>query len=74
MSTSESYDTTKLLTDLNITNWDHHLREKLSAYPIIGKAIRKGTQLLMISSKTEQGCIRTYPTRRTLTKRVAKTS
>ena len=42
MSTSESYDTTKLLTNLNITNWDHHLREKLSAYPIMGKAIRKG--------------------------------
>ena len=42
MSTSESYDATKLLTNLNITNWDHHLREKLSAYPIMGKAIRKG--------------------------------
>ena len=42
MSTSESYDATKLLNNLNITNWDHHLREKLSAYPIMGKAIRKG--------------------------------
>ena len=48
MSTSESYDTTKLLTNLNITNWDHHLREKLSAYPIMGKAIRKGTRYIVI--------------------------
>jgi asparagine synthase (glutamine-hydrolysing) len=31
----ESYDTTNLLNNLNVTNWDHHLREKLSAYPII---------------------------------------
>ena len=42
MSASESYDATKLLNNLNITNWDHHLREMLSAYPIMGKAIRKG--------------------------------
>ena len=25
--------------NLNVTKWDHHLREKLSAYPIMGKAI-----------------------------------
>ena len=48
MSTSESYDTTKLLTNLNITNWDHHLLEKLSAYPIMGKAIRKGIRYKVI--------------------------
>ena len=42
MSTFESYDTTELLNNLNVTNWNHHLREKLSAYPIMGKAIRKG--------------------------------
>lgn len=75
MSTSESYDVTKLLTNLNITNWDHHLREKLSAYPIMGKAIRKGTPYeVMISSKMVQGCIRTVRILPTLTTRVEKTS
>ncbi len=48
MSTSESYDTLKLLSNLNITNWDHHLREKLSAYPIMGKAIRKGIPYVVL--------------------------
>ena len=39
---SELYDSSKLLNNLNVAKWDHHLREKLSAYPIMGKAIRKG--------------------------------
>jgi len=32
MPTSKSYDVTKLLNNLNVINWDHHLREKLSVY------------------------------------------
>jgi hypothetical protein len=39
---SELYDSSKLLNNLNAAKWDYHLREKLSAYPIMGKAIRKG--------------------------------
>ena len=39
---SELYDSSKLLNNLNVAKWDHHLREKLSAYPIMGKAICKG--------------------------------
>ena len=39
---SELYDSSKLLNNLNVAKWDHHLREKLSAYPFMGKAIRKG--------------------------------
>jgi len=45
---SNSCDNTKLLSNLNVTNWDHYLREELSAFPIMGKAIRKGVQFLPI--------------------------
>ena len=81
MSASESYDATKLLNNLNITNWDHHLREKLSAYPFMGKAIRKGIPYEVIKPTVddlfEDGArmyskiVRILPT---LTMRVEKTS
>ena len=78
MSAFESYDTTKLLNNLNVTNWDHHLREKLSAYPIMGTAIREGipheANKPTLSSTMVQGCIRIVRTPQILTSRVAKTS
>ena len=45
---SESYDQTKLLSDANVTNWDHHLRSKLLAYPVMGVAIRQGVPYVAI--------------------------
>ena len=45
---SESYDQTKLLSDGNVTNWEHHLLSKLFAYPIMGVAIRQGVPFVAI--------------------------
>lgn len=45
---SESYDQTKLLSDANITNWEHHLLSKLFAYPIMDVAIRQGVPFVAI--------------------------
>jgi len=39
---SSTYDSKKLLSNLNVTNWDHHICELLSAFPIMGRAIRTG--------------------------------
>jgi len=43
---SNTYDSKKLLSNLNVTNWDHHICELLSAFPIMGRAIRTGVPFI----------------------------
>jgi len=39
-----------LLSVNNVSNWDHHLKMKLTAFPDVGSAIRKGTPFVLLPS------------------------
>ena len=45
---SSTYPTNMLLSISNVSNWDHNLKMKLTAYPDIGSAIRKGTAINLV--------------------------
>ena len=44
---STNYPASKLLSVHNVTNWDHYVLERMSSYPSLGTAIRKGVPFVL---------------------------
>ena len=44
---SSTYLATILLTMTNVTNWEHQIKNKLTAFPDIGQAIRTKTPYVL---------------------------
>jgi len=45
--TAVPYPTEKLLTLYNVKTWDYYLLDRMSAYPVIGSAIRNGKKFIL---------------------------
>ena len=45
---SSTYPTTMLLSMNNVTNWEHNMKNMLTAFPDVGQAIRNKTPYVLI--------------------------
>ena len=61
---SSTYPAPMLLSINNITNWEHHMKNKLTAFPDIGLAIRNKTPYVLtkptINDLIEDSNVRMY--------------